>query len=128
MARKPDPATTVHDEANLIQGVAKHFLHKVYGAEGMPWGTKFSDLEELAVQIGQAIAQGIIEQGVADQAEHVPQEAETCGVCGQAVRGGPSPEPQELTTSVGPVQWSEPKRYCPKCRAAFFPSGPGLGD
>ena len=54
MARKPDPKVTVHDEANLIQGVAKHFLRKVYGPEGMPWGTKFSELEELAVQIGRA--------------------------------------------------------------------------
>ncbi len=128
MARKPDPAATVVDEANLIQGVAKHFLQKVYGPEGMPWGTKLSELEELAVQIGRAVSRSMINQALADQAGRVPEEADSCGVCGEAVRSGPPPEPRILTTTVGSVQWSEPQRYCPKCRAAFFPSGPGLGD
>lgn len=128
MARKPDPAAAVHDEADLIQGVARHFLRKVYGPDGMPWGTKFSELEELAVQIGRAVSRGMIDRALADQAEHVPDQAETCGVCGGAVQSGPPPEPRALTTSVGPVRWSEPKRYCPECRAAFFPSGPGVGD
>ena len=50
MARKSDPAVTVQDHENLIQGVAKHFLQQVYGPDGMPWGTKFSELEELAIQ------------------------------------------------------------------------------
>ena len=128
MARKPDPTVTVHDEANLIQGVAKHFLRKAYGPEGMPWGTKFSELEELAVQIGRAVSRSLMDQALADQAGHVPDAAEDCGVCGGAVQSGPPPEPRALTTSVGPVQWSEPKRYCPQCRAAFFPSGSGPGD
>ncbi len=36
MARKIDVAATVVDEQTLIQGVAKYFLEKVYGPEGMP--------------------------------------------------------------------------------------------
>jgi len=43
MAHRTDPAAVVVDQENLIQGVAKHFLQKVYGPEGMPWGTKFSN-------------------------------------------------------------------------------------
>src|SRR5271157_4809235 len=105
MAHKSDPAVTVQDHENLIQGVAKHFLQKVYGPDGMPWGTKFSELEELAIQIGQAVSRGMINQALANQAQAVPQAAETCGVCGE-----------------------EPKRYCPKCRAAFFPSVPESGN
>jgi hypothetical protein len=35
MARKSDPAVMVQDHENLIQGVAKHFLQKVYGPDGM---------------------------------------------------------------------------------------------
>jgi hypothetical protein len=128
MARKPDPTVTVHDEANLIQGVAKHFLQEVYGPEGLPWGAKFSELEELAVQVGRAVSRSLMNQALAGQAEHVPEAAENCGACGGAVQSGPPPEPRALTTSVGAVQWSEPKRYCPQCRAAFFPSGPRPGD
>ena len=48
MAHTTDPAAIVVDQEKLIQGVAKHFLHKVFGLEGMPWGTPFSNLEELA--------------------------------------------------------------------------------
>lgn len=128
MARSPDPAATVHDQENLISGVAKHFLHKVYGVEGMPWGTKFSELEELAVQIGQAVSRSMIRQALDNQAQNVPEVAETCGVCGEAVQSGPPPELRAVTTTVGEVCWPEPKRYCPKCRAAFFPSGSGFGD
>ena len=56
MARKIDVAATVVNEQTLIQGVAKYFLEKVYGPEGMPWGTRSADLEELSVQIGQAMS------------------------------------------------------------------------
>ena len=128
MARKLDPAVAVQDQENLIQGVAKHFLQKLYGPEGMPWGTKFSELEELAIQIGQAVSRNMINQVVVNQAHQVPQTAEVCGVCGTAVQSGPPLEPRALTTTVGTARWSEPKRYCPQCRAAFFPSVPESGD
>jgi hypothetical protein len=128
MARTTDPATVVVDQENLIQGVANHFLQKVFGLEGMPWGTKFSDLEELAVQIGQAVSRSMMDQALAGQAQAVPAEARACGVCGTPVQAGPPGEPRAVTTTVGTVHWIEPKRYCPKCRAAFFPSVPELGD
>jgi len=82
MARTLDPAVMVQDQDNLIQGVANHFLQKVHGPDGMPWGTKFSELEEPAVQTGQAISRSMINQALVNQAEHVPDTAETCGVCG----------------------------------------------
>jgi len=48
MARKVDATAAVVDEQTLIQGVAKYFLEKVYGPDGMPWETRFADLEELS--------------------------------------------------------------------------------
>ena len=44
MASKLDATTAVVDQQTLIQGVAKYFREKVYGPEGMPWGTRFDDL------------------------------------------------------------------------------------
>ena len=82
MAHTTDPAAVVIDQEKLIQGVAKHFLHKVFGPEGMPWGTKFSELEELTIQIGQAISRTMMDQALANQAQAVPATAQTCGVCG----------------------------------------------
>ncbi|MEO6810063.1 MAG: hypothetical protein ABI353_13195 [Isosphaeraceae bacterium] len=126
MAHHLDPAAVVVEQENLIQGVAKHFLQKVYGPEGMPWGTKFSELEELAAQIGQAVSRTMMNQALANQAQDVPEQVEVCGVCGERVRSGP-PEPRVMATTVGPVCWERPKRYCPRCRAAFFPSVSRLG-
>ncbi len=60
-----------------------------------------------------------MDQALVNQAHNVPEEADACGVCGAAVRSGPPPEPRAVTTTVGPVGWEEPKRYCPQCRAAF---------
>ena len=128
MATTTDPAAVVLDQENLIQGVAKHFLQKVFGPQGMPWGTKFSELEELTVQIGQAISRTMMDQALAGQALAVPATAQACGVCDTPVQAGPPGEPRAVTTTVGTVHWIEPKRYCPKCRAAFFPSVPEFGD
>ena len=57
MARHVDPTVAKAELENLLQGVAKQLIHRVYGPEGMPWGTKFADLEELAVQLGQAVSE-----------------------------------------------------------------------
>jgi hypothetical protein len=127
MARQTDPAVVKAELHNLLQGVAKHFLARVYGPDGMPWGTKFSELEELAVEIGQTVSQNMIDQALARQAAAVPPEAETCSGCGGAVAPTDGSEPRAVTTTVGTARWEEPKRSCPRCRAAFFPSVPELG-
>jgi hypothetical protein len=128
MAHIVDPAAVVIDPEKLIQGVAKHFLHKLLGPEGLPWGTQFSEWEDLTIQIGQAISRTMMDQALANQAQAVPATAQTCGVCGTPVLSRPPEGPRTVTTTVGTVHWTEPKRYCPKCRAAFFPSVPESGD
>jgi hypothetical protein len=128
MARHTDPAVVKAELQNLLQGVAKHFLERVYGPDGMPWGTKFSELEELAVVLGQAVSQNMIDQALARQAQAVPPEAETCSGCEGPVTSTSVTEPRAVTTQVGTAQWNEPKRFCPTCRVAFFPSVPQSGD
>jgi len=72
MARKPDAAAKVDAEQTLIDGVAKYFIEKVYGPDGMPWGTRFADLEEVSVQIGQAVSRSMMDQALTRQAHTVP--------------------------------------------------------
>jgi len=127
MARKPTAAVTVSEQQNLIDGVAKYFLEKVYGPDGMPWGTRFADLEELAVEIGQAVSRSLMDQALTRQSPTVPPEAETCSGCGGHVEPTDDTQPRAVLTRVGTAHWPEPKRYCPRCRAAFFPSDPGAG-
>jgi hypothetical protein len=128
MARVKDPAVVKDDLQNLLGGLAKELNRRIYGEGGIPCGTKFADIEELAVQIGQEISRGMIEQGVGRQADDVPSEAENCSGCGVSVEPTNDNETRAVQTRVGTAQWNEPKRYCPKCRAAFFPSVPGAGD
>jgi len=128
MARHPDPAVVTLELQNLLQGVAKHFLERVYGPDGMPWGTKFSEVEELAVVLGQTVSQHMIDQALARQAKAVPRAAETWSGCGGPVTPTGATEPRAVTTQVGTAQWNEPKRSCPRCRVAFFPSVPESGD
>jgi hypothetical protein len=128
MARPVDPSVAKAELENLLQGVAKQLIHRVYGPEGMPWGTKFADLEELAVQLGQTISENMIDQALVRQAAAVPFEANPCATCGTALEPTGGTEPRAVATQVGTARWEEPKRYCPRCRAAFFPSIPGAGD
>jgi hypothetical protein len=130
MVRTEIQAAVAEELKQLVDGVAKHFLARTYGPDGMPWGTKFSDLESLSVEIGKAISQSIMEQALTRQANDVPADAEVCPGCGQAVPPKPNTrsETRTVSTTAGTVNWSEPERYCPRCRAAFFPSGPRVGD
>jgi hypothetical protein len=122
MAQAKDPAIVKDDLQILLQGLAKDLNRRIYGEKGVAWGTKFADIEELAVQIGQEISRGMIEQAVRRQADDVPSEAESCSGCGGPVQSTDATEPRRVTTRVGAAQWDEPKHYCPKCLAAFFPS------
>jgi hypothetical protein len=128
MARVNDPAVVKDDLRNLLGGLAKDLNRRIYGEGGIPWGTKFTDIEELAVQIGGEISREMIEQGVGQQAVDVPLEAESCSACGNSVKPTDAKEPRGVQTRVGTANWNEPKRYCPECRAAFFPSVPSAGD
>ncbi len=127
MARKSDAASRISVEQTLIDGTAKYFIEKLYGPDGMPWGTRFADLEELSFQLGQAIARAMMDQALAGQSQTVPPEAETCSGCGGPVAPSDETQPRAVLTRMGTAHWPEPKRYCPRCRAAFFPSDPGAG-
>jgi hypothetical protein len=128
MARVKDPAVVKDDLQNLLGGLAKELNRRIYGEAGIPWGTKFAAIEELAVQIGEEISRRMIEQGVGRQADDVPAEAENCSGCGVSVEPTDDNEPRAVQTQVGTAYWNEPKSYCPKCRAAFFPSVEIAGD
>jgi hypothetical protein len=128
MAHVKAPAVVKDELKNLLGGLAKDLNRRIYGDGGIAWGTKFADIEELAVQIGQEISRGMVEQAIRRQADDVPPEAEACSGCGVSVQPTDAHEPRAVQTRVGTAQWNEPKRYCPKCRAAFFPSVPRVGD
>jgi hypothetical protein len=105
-----------------LQGTAKNAVHKVWGPEGPPWGTSFTDLEELAVQIGQIVASEVLQQALAAQSQHLPAAPlPSCPTCAGPLQDLP-PEPRSVHTRAGLADWQEPARHCPRCRRDFFPS------
>jgi hypothetical protein len=111
-----------------LRCVVDQLLQRVYGPDGLPWGTKFAELEELAVGLGRAISRDLIESALARQALDVPTHAESCPGCQASSRPNGQTQPRRVTTTAGEVTWDQPQRYCPSCRAAFSPSGPRPGD
>jgi len=125
MAQALQSEQVVEDLKSRLEGVAKNLVFEVYGADGMPWGTPFSELEDVSVELGRCLSRMIMEAaagGQAEQTSDAPPEYEVCPTCGQPV-GEAKSRSRPLTTRAGEVQWNEPQRYCRKCRRAFFPSG-----
>lgn len=95
--------------------------------DGLPRGTKFSELEDIAGALGDEMARQLIEVHVRGQAEDWPEEElGECPLCGGAARKAPD-EPRVVITTRGDVAWKQRVGNCPRCRRAFFPSGPGAG-
>ena len=128
MARKRDVRPEVAAQKSYLDGVAKNLVEKLYGPDGPPHGTRFADLEELAVQLGHRMAQELMSRALERQAAVQGSVAETpCPTC-QRPTALADPEPRVVTTRVGEAEWSEPRGDCPSCRRSFFPSVPKSGD
>jgi predicted nucleic acid-binding Zn ribbon protein len=121
-------ATAIRTELQADLGqIARQLGRKVY-PEGLPRGTKFSDLEAIAGTLGDEIARQLIETHVQEQADGwADQEPGACPECGGPTRTAPD-QSRALTTTQGKVAWKEHVEYCPRCRRAFFPSKPSVGS
>ena len=128
MAAKPIATKQVDELRHLIEGVAKNFVERVYGPQGPEWGTQFIDIEDLAVQIGQAVTRNMCDQALQQQAaQPVLAEDQVCPDCGRPVEPA-DPEPRIVMTRAGDTQWQEPHTHCRRCRRSFFPSVEAPGD
>jgi hypothetical protein len=99
--------------------MAQELARELYPG-GLPRGTKFSELEDLAGAVDDEIARQFIAINVQEQADDWPEEElGECPVCGGAARKTPD-EPRVLTTTRGDVAWKERVANCPRCRRVFF--------
>ena len=109
-----------------LRQLARQLARKVF-PEGLPRGTKFSELEDVAGALGDEIARQLIESNVQEQTADWPEEDPApCPECRGPTSKAPD-RPRSLMTTRGEVTWTEHARYCRRCRRTFFPSGPGVG-
>jgi hypothetical protein len=130
MARKQKRTKKVEDVRSYVEGVAKNLVEKLYGPEGLPWGTKLSEVEELFLDIREVLTEKMLDLTLSQQAASQPPRPEpyrTCPSCHEAIVCEASNE-RIVQTQTGETEWSEPEGYCRKCRRAFFPSVQESGD
>lgn len=121
MARK-DASELLNALGPSLRAAAKNVLHHAYGTDGLPWGTHFTEAEDLAVQVGDLLAREILQAACQAQAARPrPDDLSACPSCAGPLAARPG-EPRTLLTRRGEVTWEEPATYCPRCRRAFSPS------
>lgn len=131
MARKKKvlPAA-VESVQPYIEGVAKNLVDRIYGPEGLPWGTKLAELEDTVIAVRQLLSERMLAQALQRQAESAerPEAFQRCSRCSGPVEAEPDAEPRNVQTRAGEAEWDEPHCCCHTCRRAFFPSEQELGD
>jgi hypothetical protein len=115
-----------HEFQSRLGQIARELAKELY-PNGLPRGTRFSELEAIAGTLADEMARQLIEINVQEQADDWPeQELGECPTCGGAAGKAPD-EPRVLTTTRGDVAWKERVANCPRCRRAFSPSGSNAG-
>jgi hypothetical protein len=130
MAKKKKLPAAVEQVQPYIEGVAKNLVDRIYGPQGLPWGTKLAELEDMVIAVRQVLSEKMLEQALerqAQTAEQRPEAFQKCSGCSGPVEAKPDPEPRNVETRAGDAAWDEPHCYCRKCRRAFFPSEQEFG-
>jgi hypothetical protein len=90
----------------------------------------FDQRERRACSLTRELAAWLLEQHIAEDpaARHTGTEAPACPRCARPARRETPPEDplpgRALTCAAGEVTLRRERWYCPRCRVAFFPSGP----
>jgi hypothetical protein len=106
---------------DMAYGWGKIVCRRAYGEEGPGLDLDFDSIESLAVDMGQAVIQGAIEEVLRFQFQRLGDH-QPCPECGQGcpVRTAP----RTIQVRNGTVHYDEPVCRCPACRRDFFPSAP----
>lgn len=128
MARQKKTRPEVEQVRPYLEGVAKNLVERLYGPDGLSWGTKLTELEDVVVAVREALSEKMLAHALERQAATERSEAfQSCSGCGGPVEDRDA-EPRILQTRGGEAIWSEPQGYCRKCRQSFFPSVQEPGD
>lgn len=122
---KPRVELSDRIKAKLAE-VDEEIRELLYGEAGCPvWGTKFAEIEKVAMSVGEELSRRVMAAAAGRQREGLSPESLVCeGEPAQLVGA----EPRTLETEAGAIEYETPKAYLSKSRRAFFPSGEGLGD
>ncbi|MBV8195594.1 MAG: hypothetical protein JOY80_08710 [Candidatus Dormibacteraeota bacterium] len=109
------------DDLSELRGIAygwgKIVVRRAYGDEGPGLDLDFDSLESLAVDMGQALIRGTIEEILKTQSEQLGQH-QPCPGCGQTCPVTTAPRAIQVRGET--IEYDEPVGHCPACRRDFF--------
>ena len=128
MARSKISTAPAEPVRAFVEGVAKSIVDRLYGPDGLPWGAKFTELEDVVLAVRQVLSEKMLDEALQRQAASAARRPEPpCPTCGKGTRPR-DPEPRIVQARPGEAQWQEPATHCTRCRRDFFPSEPQPGD
>lgn len=105
-----------------IEEMARELCLEMYQKSGgPPKDMRFSQLEDDAVEVADAIARAVMERLLADRVRQHPSGAAPCPECDTLCDPLKDDLIHELLTRRGGVGWAESGCYCKVCRRSFFP-------
>ena len=111
-----------------IMGMTAELRREMWGPSGVPpWGRSFAEIEDETGEVGDALACGLLSEGLQEQAEAAGHAAGKCSGCGEPIPLGEIAA-RLLQAKRGEAVWQESYGRCKRCRRAFFPSVAGIGD
>ena len=114
-------AAQLHAEFQARLGQFARELHGEIFPDGLPEGMTFAELEDMAVAVGNEVSREVIENQLRARPQIDPQNQTTlCPRCGEPLCQGPV-QTRKLSTTRGPVTWTETTKKCARCRRAFSP-------
>jgi hypothetical protein len=115
-----DDSSRLHD---LAYGWGKVVSRRAYGDQGPGLDLDYDSIESMAVEVGQAVIRGTIEEALKNQLQLLG-DLQPCPNCARdcVVKT----ESRIIQGRGGTIKYDEPICRCPACRRDFFPSPPDL--
>jgi len=115
------PQPDLSEIRDMAYGWGKIVTRRAYGEEGPGLDLDFDSIESLAVDMGQAVIRGTIEEILRTQFQRLGDQ-QPCPECARAC--AVTKKPRTIQVRGGTVEYDEPVCHCPACRRDFFPSPP----
>ena len=114
-------AAQLHAEFQARLGQFARQLQREIFPDGLPEGMTFSELEDMAVAVGNEVGRELIENQLRTRPQVDPPKQTTLRPrCGGPLRQGPV-QTRQPTTTRGQVTWTETSRKCTRRGRAFSP-------
>ena len=111
-------------KAEFLKQAAKAFDRMM--SEDQEQMITFDQMEDRALEVGSKLERFLMHRRLSEAANRRNKSAACCSQCGKPLSMVPTLKVRGIRGRTGAISFQRQEGYCPSCRKAFFPSGPGL--